>query len=284
MTIRRRVYEIIEVADRHDKLSRLYDIVMILAVIANLIPLAFKGTFFMFDAMVNITGVLFVVDYILRLWTADYKLNLGAKSFMRYPFTPAAIIDLISILPSFSITYKLFRNLRLLRLFRVLRIFKLFRYSRSMTIVKNVAKNQKQPIMAVCSLAGAYVLISAFVIFNVEPSTFDTFFDAVYWAVISLTTVGYGDLYPVTTIGRTVAMISSVFGIAVVALPAGIITAGYMDELDRIHREETAQRRAEKLAQRRAERKAAEAAAAADAAAFDAMFPPDAGNDIIIDL
>ena len=78
-------------------------------------------------------------------------------------------------------------------------------------------------------LAGGYILLSALVIFNVEPETFDTFFDAIYWAAISLTTVGYGDIYPVTTAGRIVTMISSFVGIAIVALPAGIITAGYMD-------------------------------------------------------
>ena len=80
--------------------------------------------------------------------------------------------------------------------------------------------------------AAGYILISALVIFNVEGESFNTFFDAVYWATISLTTVGYGDIYPITTAGRIITMLSSVLGIAVVALPAGIITAGYMDALN----------------------------------------------------
>ena len=74
-------------------------------------------------------------------------------------------------------------------------------------------------------------MVSALVVFNVEPDSFSNFFDAVYWATVSLTTVGYGDIYPVTTIGRIITMLSSIFGIAIVALPAGIITAGYMNEL-----------------------------------------------------
>ena len=82
-------------------------------------------------------------------------------------------------------------------------------------------------------MAVAYVLISALVIYNVEPESFDTFFDAIYWATISLTTVGYGDIYPVTTIGRIVTMISSVFGIAIIALPSGVITAGYLEEVNK---------------------------------------------------
>ena len=87
--------------------------------------------------------------------------------------------------------------------------------------------------MAVCILSGGYILLSALIMFQVEPESFKTFFDAIYWAVVTLTTVGYGDLYPVSDIGRVVSMISSVMGIAIVALPTGIITAGYMSELNK---------------------------------------------------
>ena len=76
-------------------------------------------------------------------------------------------------------------------------------------------------------------MISALTIYNVEPESFDTFFDAVYWATISLTTVGYGDIYPVTVVGRIVTMISSVLGIAIIALPSGVITAGYLEEINK---------------------------------------------------
>ena len=88
---------------------------------------------------------------------------------------------------------------------------------------------------AVCVLAGGYILLSALIMFQVEPDSFETFFDAFYWAVVTLTTVGYGDVYPTTDIGRVVSMISSFMGIAIVALPTGIITAGYMNELNKGH-------------------------------------------------
>lgn len=81
--------------------------------------------------------------------------------------------------------------------------------------------------------------MSALVIFNVEAESFNTFFDAIYWATVSLTTVGYGDIYPITTAGKIIAMISSFFGIAVVALPAGIITAGYMNALNEEKKDNT---------------------------------------------
>lgn len=100
-----------------------------------------------------------------------------------------------------------------------------------MQIILNVFKRQRRALLCVGSLAIAYILLSALVIFNVEPDSFDTFFSAIYWATVSLTTVGYGDIYPITTIGRIVTMISALFGVAIVALPAGIITGGYINEI-----------------------------------------------------
>ena len=95
-----------------------------------------------------------------------------------------------------------------------------------------VFKRQKEALTVVCLLASGYILICALIIFNVEPETFNSFFDAVYWATVSLTTVGYGDIFAVSTAGKIITMISAVSGIAIVALPAGIITAGYMEEIN----------------------------------------------------
>ena len=179
--------------------------------------------------------MVFIIDYLLRWMTADYKYEKRSiLSFVRYPFSAMAIIDLISILPSMSIInsgFKALRVLRMIRAFRVFRVFKAFRYSKSFQIIGNVIKNSKKSLVAVGVLAVGYIIISALVIFNVEPDSFGNFFDAIYWATVSLTTVGYGDIYPVTTVGRIITMISAFFGIAVVALPAGIITAGYMNEV-----------------------------------------------------
>lgn len=103
---------------------------------------------------------------------------------------------------------------------------------KSIVIIINVMKKSKNALLAVCTLAIGYILVSALIIFNIEGDSFATFFDAIYWATVSLTTVGYGDIYPVTTAGRIITMISSMFGIAIVALPVGIITAGYLDALN----------------------------------------------------
>lgn len=230
--MRERIYRYIE-PDLDYKSS--YDYVMILVIIVSLIPLAFKESCRAFDIIDKVTVTIFIVDYLLRLATADFKLHKGSLSFALYPLTPMAIIDLLSILPSFcglAAGYRALKLFRLARSFRVFRAFRLFRYSRSLSMIISVIKKQTIPLVAVGTLALAYILISALVVFNVEPDTFGNFFDAIYWATVSLTTMGYGDIYPVTTAGRIVTMLSSFVGIAIIALPAGIITAGYMDAVN----------------------------------------------------
>ena len=125
------------------------------------------------------------------------------------------------------------RILRMVKAMRMFRIIKAVRYSKNLKILTNVFKNSKESLLAVFVFAIGYILVSALIVFNVEPQTFDSFFDAVYWATVSLTTIGYGDIYPVTIAGKIVTMVSSLLGIAIVALPAGIITAGYMKEIDK---------------------------------------------------
>lgn len=232
--MRKRIYETIEVSKKGDVISSIYDVIMFIAIIVSVIPLAFKSEYDVFLKTDIITTTLFIVDYILRYFTADLKINKGMKSFVIYPFTPWAIIDLLSILPSVTLlnsAFKLFRLLRLARFFRIFRIFKAMRYSKSFSRIILVLKKSKDTLLAVCVLAFIYIIISALIIFNAEPESFNTFFDAIYWATVSLTTVGYGDIYPISTAGRIITMVSSLMGIAVVALPAGVVTAGYMEVL-----------------------------------------------------
>ena len=207
MTIREQIREIIE--PRNESIySRLYDWTMLSAIVIGILPLMFRGhhkVFFYFDLF---SGLCFIIDYLLRWITADvpYKHN-RALAFLIYPFTPMAIIDLLSILPTFNMLSPTFKVARIL--------------------------------WTVFSLAIFYIFITALIMFNAEedinPETgqylFTTFFDAFYWAACTLTTVGYGDLYPISNIGRVISIISSMVGIAIIALPSGIVTAGYIDEL-----------------------------------------------------
>ncbi len=233
--MRKRIYEIIEMGQNEDKVSKIYDIFMLILIIISLIPLVFKKSNSILIAMDQITVTFFIIDYFLRLITADFKYNKKSiKSFFRYPFSFMAIIDLLSIIPSilpYTGGIRSLKALRSLRLFKIFRVFKVFRYSKSIKIIVAVFKKAKDALITVCSLAIGYVLISALVIFNVEPESFENMFDAIYWACVSLTTMGYGDIYPITTAGRIITIISSFIGIGIVALPAGIITAGYLEEL-----------------------------------------------------
>lgn len=213
--MRKRIYEIIELANENDKISRIYDVIMMSTIFISLIPLAFKTDFYMFHIIDVIAVMIFIVDYLLRWGTADYKLNKkGIVPFIKYPFTFMAIIDLVSILPSITLMNGSLRVLRVIRLFRTFRIFRIFkavRYSKSIRIIRDVIQNSKESLIAVGVLAIMYILISALIIINIEPDSFNNYFDAVYWATVSLTTVGYGDIYPVTSLGKVITMISSFF-------------------------------------------------------------------------
>ena len=186
------------------------------------------------------SGLCFVTDYILRWITADMSSKYNRViAFIIYPFTPMAIIDLLSILPTFNILSSTFKVVRISRLLKILRVIKVVRYYEPLEIVLAVVRRQSKILWTVLSLAVFYIFITALIMFNAEedinPDTgrylFDNFFDAFYWAACTLTTVGYGDLYPISDIGRVISVISSMVGIAIIALPSGIVTAGYLDEL-----------------------------------------------------
>ena len=216
-----------------------YDILMLVAIVASIVPLMFTQDCKAFRIIEQVTVSLFILDYILRWITADYRLGKKGWSFVLYPFTGWAILDLLSILPGLNVLGRGFTLFRLTRLVRIVRLFKLFRYSNKIQVLGRVLKKEQQVLWTVLGIAVFYVFLTALIMFNVEPHvnpetgavTFATFFDALYWATVTLTTVGYGDMIPVTDIGRFVSMLSSLFGVAIIALPSGVITASYLEEL-----------------------------------------------------
>lgn len=235
--MRRRLYEIIEVADPDDKMSTVYDACMLFTIVASILPLCVKEQTGFLGYVDRITVFVFIIDYILRWSTADYKMaQYKSRAFLVYPFTPMALIDLMAILPSVTFLNSSLKLLKLFRLGRSFRIFKFFRYSKNIQVVMSVMKKQKDVLFAVGYLAIGYIFVSGIIMFQVEPESFDSLFDAIYWSTTALTTVGYGDIYPVTVFGKLVSMLSSIVGIAVVALPAGVITGGYINEIK--HRDE----------------------------------------------
>jgi len=236
----RRIINIIVEPRKDNKLSRIYDWVMLCAIIIGIIPLMFRSQSKLFVWFDIISCICFIIDYLLRWITADIRFKKKKwLSYVIYPFTPMAIIDLLSILPTISILAPAFKIARVSRLLKILRVVKIIRYFESLEIILIVIKKQKKILGAVLSVAIFYTFITAMIMFNAEvevnPATgqyfFSDFFDAFYWAACTLTTVGYGDIYPISDIGRVISILSSFVGIAIIALPSGIITAGYLEEL-----------------------------------------------------
>ena len=239
MINREYIREMIE--PRNDSLStQLYDWIMLSAIIIGILPLMFREQSKLFQYFDLISGSCFVVDYLLRWMTADLSSKHNrVVAFVLYPFTPMAIIDLLSILPTFNLINPTFKVVRVSRLLKILRVIKVVRYYEPLEIILAVVRRQSKILWTVLSLAVFYIFITALIMFNAEedinPDTgqylFENFFDAFYWAACTLTTVGYGDLYPISDVGRVISIISSMVGIAIIALPSGIVTAGYLEEL-----------------------------------------------------
>lgn len=200
-----------------------------IVVLLSLVPLTMKGTSSFLLVLEYATTAVFIFEYIARWLSAEVSLGRGKLSFLIYPFTPMALIDLLTILPTFILINQGFKALRIIRLVLILRLFRFVKKSKSFSVITEVIRREKSILGVVCLIAVGYIFLTALIVFNVEPDTFESFFDAIYWACVSLTTVGYGDLYPVSTLGRAIAMISSLVGIAIIALPAGIITGSYID-------------------------------------------------------
>lgn len=247
---RKQLYQIIEKDEGTNLWSRIYDWLMLVMIIVSVVPLMFWDEHPAFRYIEIFTTTVFIIDYLLRWATADVKLEQGTVSFLKYPFTFWAIIDMLSILPSFNVlgeTFKVARTARLLKMFRLL---KTLRYSSQMLVFFTVLKKERKVLGSVLLFAVCYIFVTALVMFNVEPqynpetgeATFSTFFDAIYWSAVTLTTVGYGDMCPATDAGRMISMLSAMFGIAIIALPSGIITASYIDELKAMKSEKQTER------------------------------------------
>ncbi len=231
---------------KDSKLCVVYDALILCAIILSSTTLIFKDRIAYVVIVEIVTLFLFAVDYVLRLMTANLKLKKGKKSFLIYPITPGAIIDLLCLLPILALINSRFAVLSIFRLAKCIRMFKLLRFSKNFTMITNVLKKEKEVLGSILALSVGYILFTALIMYNLEDS-FESFFDSVYWAVTALTTVGYGDIYPISDIGRVISMLSSLFGIAIVALPAGVITASFLEEIKENKKNESEKKEEEKV-------------------------------------
>ena len=226
-------------------LNQFYDIFSTLALVANIFC-AFASTFenldaqygTLFDWVEEITVAFFVIDYMLRIITArqQYKGYPAGKAIGKYVTSGYGIIDLLSFLPHYLPTF-FPAGAAVFRMFRVVRIFRLFRinaYSDSLSLIGNVlSKKKTQPLASVFVIA-MLIMASSLCMYCVEheaqPEIFRNAFSGIWWATSTLLTVGYGDIYPITPMGQFLGIIITFLGVGLVAIPTGIISAGFVEE------------------------------------------------------
>lgn len=214
--VRKKLFKIVE---KDTTYYEWYDILILICIWISIIPLTFKEQNNFTYILTILTTIVFVIDYILRWITSDFRLKKGISSFIKYPFTISAIFDLVVILSCFSEIFNSSYILRIFSIFRILRIAKTLRYSSKFEIIKSVVNKNKKILEVVCGFTAGFIFISALIMFQFENQSFKNFFEAIYWSTTVLTTVGYGDICPKTEIGRLISIISSLVGIAFVALP-----------------------------------------------------------------
>ena len=238
---RKRIFEIIQIAGGTDAPSRIFDYAIICLIILSII-LTTAETFKLSQPAADLVNLLdavcmitFTVEYLLRLWTADLLYPEEKHPFIRYIFSPAALIDLLSFLPFYlsGIIPPGMIVFRLIRVARILRLFRINRYYDPLTVVTSVLVRKTSQILASVFLVLMLMLASSLLLYYAEhdaqPDVFTNAFSGLWWSVSTLSTIGYGDIYPVTILGKTLAIIISLLGMSVVAIPTGIITAGFME-------------------------------------------------------
>jgi len=236
--LRKRTFEILETAKEGDVISKIFDIFILILIFLNVIAVILEtiekissqlGHFFNIFEVSSV--IVFTIEYILRIWscTTDVKFHDPVWGRVRFIFTPLALIDLMAILPFYLpmlIPLDL-RFIRAVRLFRVFRLFKMGRYSDSLKTFGNVIKKKREEL--VISLFIVFVLLVTasslmyFVENRAQPEAFPNIPAAMWWGITTLTTVGYGDVYPITPLGKLFGAIISLLGIGMFALPAGIL-------------------------------------------------------------
>ena len=240
MDVRRRIYEIVQPDDGHSMLSRLFDWLITALIMASVV-IVFASTFNLprrslevLSYAEGIASVVFTIEYVLRILTADFLFPKSGKfsARIKYVFSPMAIVDLVAILPFWLPMFfpGTMLGLRALRLVRLLRIFKLNRYFDAMKSLSEVIVSKRRELLGSMFFVCILMLISSLLMYSaeheVQPDVFCNAFSGLWWAVATLTTVGYGDIYPVTPIGRLVGAFIAFSGLAAVAIPTGIISSG----------------------------------------------------------
>jgi voltage-gated potassium channel len=247
MISRQRLWEIINLAQHGDIASRIFDITILILIVLNIIALILASI----DSVKQQYGVYlhyfelfcvftFTIEYILRVWScvSSHLYQAPIKGRLRYMLQPVPLLDLLAILPFYlSLLDVNTTFLRFARLLRVIRIAEISRYYTAIRALTNVLKNSREElILTFFSLFFVLLTVSCLVYYvenPVQPEAFPDIPTTLWWGFVTLTTIGYGDIFPITALGRALTAVFAVLGIGLFAIPGGILASGFMDELQK---------------------------------------------------
>ena len=242
---KKRVFQIIEVGYDLDFMSRAYDFVNVFAILLNIlisVLYTFENIKAQYGSWLTVIEIIticfFAIDYFLRVWTADilYSELPKGKAFRKYIFSFMGIVDLLSFLPYFLPVFfpagtVAFRMIRIVRIFR---LFRINAYYDSLSVITEVIASKAQQLISSVFIILVLMLASSLCMYSLEheaqPDVFSNAFSGIWWATSTLLTVGYGDIYPITTMGKLFGIFISFLGVGMVAIPTGIISAGFVNQ------------------------------------------------------
>lgn len=246
MKLKKKIYRLVEKGSHGSKINLMFDYVIMSLIILSIISIILESIkeirpdFRLFLKWFDIFSVtIFSIEYIMRLYISDltHPSTNKFKSIFKFIFSTNGLIDLFAVLPFYlPMIIKIdLRFLRTLRLIRILRILKINRYTKSLNLIWSVLKDKKSELAVTGFVTLLLLIFASFVMYNVEgdmqPDAFPNILASFWWAVATLTTVGYGDVYPITGLGKLISGLIALMGIGIVALPTGIIGSGFMDKL-----------------------------------------------------
>ena len=246
--IKKRIFDIIQIGNRSDLASRLFDQLIVVVIVLNL-AVTFLSTFdeleslyCVFDVIELVTIIIFTIEYVLRIYTAGllYPGKSYGRAVVSFIFSFYGLIDLLAFMPYYlPIFFPV--GIVAFRMFRVLRIFRLFKINAqydAFNVITDVIKEKKTQIISSTVMILIFVLAASMTMYSVEnpaqPENFKNAFSGIWWAVSTLLTVGYGDIYPITPAGQILAIVMAFLGVGMVAIPTGIISAGFVEEYTKI--------------------------------------------------
>lgn len=245
---KKRIFDIIQIGNRQDLTSSIFDLIIVVVILLNL-SVTLLQTFdellayhVIMDRLEFATILIFTIEYLLRLWTSDllYPDKSRPAAAAAFLFSIYGLIDLLTFLP-YYLPFVFPMGAVAFRMFRVIRIFRLFRVNAqydAFSVILNVLNEKKNQLISSICLILIFMLAASLCMYSLEheaqPAQFANAFSGIWWSVSTLLTVGYGDIYPITPLGKVMAIIISFLGVGMVAIPTGIISAGFVDQYTKL--------------------------------------------------